>query len=267
MADPNEPAILSDEEIERRLAELEASIADESPKPAPRAAGSAAPEADADPLAPSRPASTRRSDASDSQAIVTVPEPTQREKKTASASYGQTIGTSRIVERAIGIARFSQPYYRDVAGDPGATLEAALVVVVVAAATGLGGITAGFGGFFAGVVWAVIRWLLFTAAAWFLAREFFKTQPEGTIGGLSRVLGYAQAPGLLAIVGFIPLLGWSLAAVGNIWLVLTVVVALRYVLKLSFGQSFLTAIGAWIAAGILAALLAFVLGVNLSVIF
>ena len=263
MADPNEPAILSDEEIERRLAELEASIADESPKPAPRAAGSPAPNADA---APVPPPSERRSDASDSRVVATVAEPAQRQK-TGSASYGQTIGTSPIVERAIGIARFSQPYYRDVAGDPGATLEAALVVVVVAAATGLGGITAGFGGFFAGVVWAVIRWLLFTAAAWFLAREFFKTRPEGDIGGLARVLGYAQAPGLLAIVGFIPLLGWSLAAVGNIWLVLTVVVALRYVLKLSFGQSFLTAIGAWIAAGILAALLAFVLGVNLSVIF
>lgn len=185
----------------------------------------------------------------------------------AAAKVSEAIGTSQIVERAIGVSRFAQKYYRDVAGDPGATTEAAIVVVIVAVATGLGGIGAGIGGFLAGLLWAVIRWLLFTAAAWFLAREVFKTKPEGTITSLARVTGYAQAPGIIAIVGFIPLLGWSLSLVGNIWLVLAVVMGLRYVLKLDFKQSFLTAIGAWLVAGALAALIAVVFGVDLATVF
>lgn len=284
--EPTTPRPLSDEEIEQRLAELEASMAEETPPAASMLRAPAATDEDRDdePLttteqllaSPGSSASagfgadTARPARSVSFSRARV-NPSGSEGaaggQAAAAKVSEAIGTSQIVERAIGVSRFAQKYYRDVAGDPGATTGAAIVVVVVAVATGLGGIGAGIGGFLAGLLWAVIRWLLFTAAAWFLAREVFKTKPEGTITSLARVTGYAQAPGIIAIVGFIPLLGWSLSLVGNIWLVLAVVMGLRYVLKLDFKQSFLTAIGAWLVAGALAALIAVVFGVDLATVF
>ena len=212
--EPTKSRPLSDEEIEQRLAELEASMAEETPPAAAssRASSATTGEADDEPLTstqhllaglgssasagfdadtakPARSASTfqARATASDSEGTEAnggTGEAGAAGGHAAAAIVGEAIGTSRIVERAIGVSRFAQKYYRDVAGDPGATTEAAIVVVIVAVATGLGGIGAGIGGFLAGLLWAVIRWLLFTAAAWFLAREVFRTKPEGTITSL-----------------------------------------------------------------------------------
>lgn len=283
MSDPTDstnPRPLTGDEIEQRLAELEASVAAETRKPPVTASMPAACPTDAtsdepltstEALLASLQSPASKGSSSDAATPSTLPD---KQAPSGSPATGrvasnvtEVVRTSQIVDRAIGISRFARKYYRDVAVDPGATAEGAIVVVVVATATGLGGLGAGIGGFMAGVLWAVIRWLLFTVAAWFLAREVFKTKPEGDVTALARVLGYAQAPGIIAIVGFIPLLGWSLSLVGNIWLVLSVVMALRYVLMLDFKQSFLTAIGAWIVAGALAALIAAIFGVDLSTVF
>ena len=289
--EPTTPRPLTNEEIEQRLAELEASLATETPKaptsvPSPKTDVTGdEPVTSTEALLASLQSSTsigateangvnEADGASRRTAASSLPENSTKSGSSGSSATGraasnvaEVVGTSQIVERAIGISRFARKYYQNVAADPGATVEAAIVVVVVAIATGLGGLGAGIGGFVAGILWAVIRWLLFTAAAWFLAREVFKTRPEGSVTSLARVVGYAQAPGIIAIVGFIPLLGWSLSLVGNIWLVLSVVMALRYVLKLDFKQSFITAIGAWLVAGALAALIAVVFGVDLSTVF
>lgn len=278
--DPTNPRPLTGDEIEQRLADLEASMAAETRKPpvtAPMPAASATDATSDEPLTSteallaSLQSPAQKGSSSGTAAPSTLPDkraPSGSSATGRSASnVTEVVGTSQIVERAIGVSRFARKYYHDVAADPRATAEAAIVVVVVAIATGLGGLGAGVGGFMAGVLWAVIRWLLFTAAAWFLAREVFKTRPDGDVTALARVVGYAQAPGIIAIVGFIPLLGWSLSLVGNIWLVLSVVMALRYVLMLDFKQSFLTAIGAWIVAGALAALIAAIFGVDLSTVF
>ena len=44
---------------------------------------------------------------------------------------------------------------------------------------------------------------------------------------------YAQAPNVLAIFGFIPVLGWLVAFIGSIWAIVTAVVAIRETLAFS----------------------------------
>ena len=42
---------------------------------------------------------------------------------------------------------------------------------------------------------------------------------------LLRTQGYARAPGVLSFFGFIPILGWLVAAVGGIWALVTAIVS------------------------------------------
>lgn len=270
MSDADTPKPMTPEEIDRRIAEIEASLAPGTTKAAPSPAPApvfdepvTGPDPFARPASGSTGARRRQQPPLQADAVFTGDEQRTRPTKPAATSFAD----SQIVERAIGISRFSPKYYADVMADGGATLQAALVVVAVAVASGIGGIGAGLGGFFAGLVWALIKWVLFTVSAWIVARSVFDKQPDGDVTALARVLGFAQAPGLLAIVGFIPFLGWSLAAVGNLWLVLAVVMGLRNVLNLDFRQSFLTAIGAWLAATVLAILLAMIFGGSPGTIF
>ncbi|HEU0164210.1 MAG TPA: Yip1 family protein [Thermomicrobiales bacterium] len=273
MTDPNAPKPMTPEEIDRRIAEIEASLAASTPKPPPAAPAFAEPETASapDPQSPppafEEPRPRRRPLQADAVFEEDETPPRRESARQESSRAATSFADSQIVERAIGISRFSPRYYADVMADGGATVQAATVVVAVAVASGIGGLGAGLGGFFASLVWALIKWVLFTVSAWIVARSVFDKKPDGDVTALARVLGFAQAPGLLAIVGFIPFLGWSLAAVGNLWLVLAVVMGLRNVLNLDFRQSFLTAIGAWVAATVIAILLAMVFGGNPGSLF
>lgn len=178
----------------------------------------------------------------------------------------QALNANRIVDRSIGVAKLVQRTYREIAVDPGATKEAAVVVVVVAIAGAIGGTREGAAGFFSGLVGAFIFWLLFSAVAWFFGTQLFgNPTTNATSESLLRTLGYAQAPNILAIVGFIPILGWIVAFIGSIWVLITSVYAIRQVLGLSTGRAIITAVVAWIALGIIFAIIAIIFGITLGV--
>ena len=265
MTDPTPSRQLSDAEIERRLAELEASIAAEAPKTPPPAPEPIIPEPEIvtprEPVAPAeapRRASARKAEEIGGKIAEAMP---------SMGTVSDTIAESQLVTRALGIARFSRRTYEEVAGSGLATIQAAEVVALVAVVSGIGALAAGLGGFVTGVIWALIKWGLFTISAWIVATRLFDTKPQHDVTALARVLGFAQFPGVLAIVGFIPFLGWSLAAVGNLWVILAVMMGLRYILKLDFRQAILTSLGAWLLSTALAAGIGTLLGVHLSRIF
>lgn len=153
----------------------------------------------------------------------------------------QALGVNRIVGRSIGVAKLVQRTYREVAIDPWATREAAIVVAVVAVAGGIGGLDNGLGGFVIGLSWAFVSWFLFTAFAWFFGTQVFRTpQTNATMGSLLRTLGYAQAPHVLAIFGSILVLGPILGFVGFMWMLVASTFAIRQVLGLSTIRAVIT---------------------------
>ena len=178
----------------------------------------------------------------------------------------QALSMNRIVDRSIGVAKLVQRTYREIAVDPGATREAAIVVVIVAIAGGIGGAANGFGGIVVGVIGAFVSWLLFTVVAWFFGSQLFgNPTTNANRESLLRTIGYAQAPGILAIVGFIPILGGLIAFAGSIWVIVASVFAIRQVFGMSTGRAIITAVVAGIATGIILGIIGVIFGIGFGI--
>ncbi|MGB3328548.1 MAG: YIP1 family protein [Thermomicrobiales bacterium] len=177
-----------------------------------------------------------------------------------------SIDVNQIVQRGIGVAKLVQRTYREIAMDAGATREAGFVVGIVAIASAIGGSAHGLGGVIVGLIGAFIWWILFSLVAGFVGTTLFG-QPvtRATQESLVRTLGYAQAPSVLAITGFIPLIGWIGPFVGGLWVLVTSVYAIRQVMGLSIGRTIATAVIAWIVAGIVFGILAAITGIGYGI--
>jgi hypothetical protein len=81
-----------------------------------------------------------------------------------------------------------------------------------------------------------------------------------------RTLGFAQSPGVIAILGIIPFLGGLVVFAVAIWQLVTAVVAIRQALDFDTGKAIATAVIAWIIVWVtMALMMAFVFGTALAV--
>ena len=135
--------------------------------------------------------------------------------------------------RMIGAARLNVETYEDVEHDSGATLQAMLVVVLVSIASVvgqlIGGTDAGVGWIIVnGVIRGVVSWALWALFAWLIGATLLKTaQTEANWGQLARCTGFAQAPGILNVFFFIPILGTIIYLVALVWTIMCMIVAVR----------------------------------------
>ncbi|MBA3274632.1 MAG: YIP1 family protein [Chloroflexia bacterium] len=171
-----------------------------------------------------------------------------------------------ILNRAIRVAKLDLPVYREIARDVNATKEAAVVVAVVALASGIGALSDSFGRVVVAVLVAFIGWVIFAAMTYFFGKNIFGTpSTQVNVESLLRTQGYAQAPGVLAFFGFIPVLGWAVALVGSIWALITAIVAIRETLVIGTGRAIIVGIVAAIASGIVSAILGLIFNVGWAI--
>ena len=146
-----------------------------------------------------------------------------------------------MLQNAIRAARLDTDFYNTVEHDTSYTGQAAAIVVIV-------GLASGFGAWFGpaenligavvgGVVFGIVGWLVWSGLTLFVGVRVF----DGTAdyGEMLRVLGFAQAPLVLAII---PFFGWVFA----IWAFVAGVVAIREGLDFSTGKAIGTAAVGWI---------------------
>ncbi len=136
--------------------------------------------------------------------------------------------------------------YEEVEHDDNLTTQAAMVVLIAAVARGIGGFNQGENGIIVGVVAALFSWLVWAGITYLIGDKLLKG--TATWGELLRTLGYAQAPAVLLIFGFVPVLGNILGAVAGIWLLVTGIVAIRQALDFDTGKAVLTAFLGWLVA-------------------
>ncbi len=136
--------------------------------------------------------------------------------------------------------------YEEVEHDDSLTTQAAIVVLIAALARGVGGFNDGENGIIVGVVAALFSWLVWAGITYLIGDKLLKG--TATWGELLRTLGYAQAPAVLLIFGFVPVLGNVLGAVVGIWLLVTGIVAIRQALDFDTGKAVLTAFLGWLVA-------------------
>jgi hypothetical protein len=176
--------------------------------------------------------------------------------------------SSSIVNRMIRAARLEVPLYEELEADITATNQALLVVVLVALAAGIGqaiGATlsgnsrALLGLLISGVLSALISWAVWSYVVYFVGTRFFGG--TATYGELLRTLGFAQAPRLLAILSFIPVLGGIIALVAAIWTLVASFIATRQALDIDNTKTFFTILIGLVVLIVVSLIVATVVGI------
>jgi hypothetical protein len=137
-----------------------------------------------------------------------------------------------LTERMLGAARLQVSTYEEVEHDTSATAQAALVVVIVSIATGIGSLgSGGLIGLIYGVVFGIVGWAMWAGVTYFVGTRILPTpETEADWGQLARTLGFAQSPGVLKVLGVIPFIGGFIFLGVTIWQLITMVVAVRQAL-------------------------------------
>lgn len=174
-----------------------------------------------------------------------------------------------LFERMMRAARLDVNLYEEVEADQSATSQAATVVGIVAVCSAIGtgiAVTRQDGGGAGSAVLAVvlaivgafIGWILWSYITYWVGTSIFKG--TATPGEMLRTIGFAQSPGVLNILSFIPIVGGIVSLVVGIWSLVAGVIALRQALDISTGQAVITAIIGFIPMMLVYCLIAAVVG-------
>jgi len=164
-----------------------------------------------------------------------------------------TMAQGDLVGRMIGAAMFNIQTYEEVEADTSATGQAAAVVAIVAVASGIGAAGQGLSSILFTPVAAIVGWLIWAAVTYLIGDKILGG--TATWGELLRTLGFAQAPGILNLLGILPIIGSFVHLIVPFWMLATGVVAIRQALDFGTGKAILTAILGWLAIWIPALIL------------
>lgn len=171
----------------------------------------------------------------------------------STSGMGTMSGDRSMIARMMGAARLSVDTYEDVEADTSATSQALTVVLLVGVCGGLGSLIqkamqgstgAGVVGLITGIIGALIGWALWSYTTYFIGTRLFNG--TATPGELLRTIGFAQSPGILNILLFIPGIGPVISIVVSIWLLIAGVVAVRQALDLDTGKAIITTLIGWV---------------------
>ncbi len=176
-------------------------------------------------------------------------------------------------DRIKGVFKLDVNTFEDVERDESATMQAFIIVVVVAVLAAIGGFLAAQTGnqlaaqlqelgdtelpfampelsptgvainAFVGVL---VGWVLWSGLTYLIGVNLFGGQ--ATFNEMLRVLGYAQAPRFLSVFAFIPCLGGILSFVGGIWALVAGFVGIRQGLDLDNVKTLITVVLSWLVA-------------------
>ena len=140
-----------------------------------------------------------------------------------------------MIRRMIGAAKLDTAIYEEVEADTSATRPALTVVALVALATGIGTFgSGGLVGLVVGIAAGIGLWALWAWITYFVGTTLLKTaETNANWGQLARTLGFAQSPGVIKVLGFIPVLGPLVFAIASIWQLVAMVIAIRQALDYS----------------------------------
>lgn len=133
--------------------------------------------------------------------------------------------------RMVRAARLDSALYEEVEVDPALTGQAMTVVILAAVAAGIGGFARGLAGLAAVTAAALIGWYLWALMTYWIGTQLLpESQTRADVGQLLRTLGFSSAPGVIRLAGVIPGVGDLAFAIGQVWMLVAMVVAVRQAL-------------------------------------
>jgi hypothetical protein len=139
---------------------------------------------------------------------------------------------SSFKDRIIKSALLDPNIYEEVEADKDSMGQAATVVILSSVAAGIGSIgTNGISGLVFVTVAALIGWLVWAFLTFYIGTRLMpEPETKSDYGELLRTIGFASSPGLIRVLGIIPLIGTIVFAIGGIWMLVAMVIAVRQAL-------------------------------------
>ena len=122
--------------------------------------------------------------------------------------------------------------YEEVEADKGAMQQAMGVVIISSVAAGIGTIAmTGIKGLFLGTIVALVGWFIWAFLTFFIGTRLLpEPQTKADYGELLRTIGFSSSPGVLRVLGIIPMLGPIVNFIVGIWMLVAMVIAVRQAL-------------------------------------
>jgi hypothetical protein len=137
-----------------------------------------------------------------------------------------------LIGRMIRAARLDPRLYAEVEADVTATGQAASVVLLAAFAGGINYPGAPFSILFVGLLAALLGWLLFAYVIYLIGAKLLpESGTKADFGALLRAMGFANAPGVLKLLGIVPELRVLVFFVAMVWVLVATVTAVRHALS------------------------------------
>lgn len=152
-------------------------------------------------------------------------------------------------DRMVGAALLNVDTFEAVEHDQNATLQAATVVMIVAACEAIGAAERGLQGAVTAAVAALVAWIVWAGITYVIGDKVFGG--TATWGELLRTLGFAQAPGVLYLLAIVPLLGWPVPLLVSLWILVAGFIAIRQALDIGNAKAFLTMLLGGVVYGLL----------------
>ncbi len=165
--------------------------------------------------------------------------------------------------RIIRAARLDVALYEEVEADKSALGQAMGIVVLSSVAAGIGSTSkAGLFGMLIGVVVALVGWYIWAYLTYFIGTRLLpEPQTKADHGELLRTVGFSSSPGLIRVLGVIPVMRSIVFPIAAIWMLVAMIIAVRQALDYS---STLRAIGVcvigWIVQAVMFVLLFSIFG-------
>lgn len=140
-----------------------------------------------------------------------------------------------IIERMLRAARLDPGLVDELETDPDSLRQALIAAGISALAGAIGAaIMSQFVVLPLMIVSLAVGWLLYAALVWVLGtRLLAEPATHAEFADVVRALGFAMAPGVLHVFGFLPFIGRLISPVANLWSLAASVVLMRRVLSYS----------------------------------
>ena len=136
-----------------------------------------------------------------------------------------------LFRRMVGAAKLQVATYEEVEADRKATPQALFVVLLSAVAIMIGDIRPGEVHLLVNLVGGLLGWMTWVVLVWLVGVKLLpEAETRSDVGELIRTTGFAATPGILRVLGIVPLLGWVVVIVAWLWTLAAMVVGVRQAL-------------------------------------
>jgi hypothetical protein len=146
-------------------------------------------------------------------------------------------------QRVLAAAKLDATVYEEVEADQTATMQAAGVVALCAVAKAIGASDDDSAGVILEPIGAIVGWWIWAGITYLIGKSVFKG--TATWGELLRTIGFANAIGMLYVLGVIPGIGGLFTLVVSVWMLVAGVIAIRQALDISTGKAIVVAVIGW----------------------